>query len=42
MRKSGETYGPDDKDPATVASITFDLFGVEENGTVNKEQFIIR
>jgi hypothetical protein len=41
MKKSGETYGPDDKDPATVASITFNLLGAEENETVNKEQFII-
>jgi hypothetical protein len=41
LRESGETIGPDDKDPATVASIIFNMLGSEENGTINKEQFII-
>ncbi len=41
IKNSAETFGPDTKDPATVASITFNLLRVEENETVNIEQFII-
>ncbi|CAM4818609.1 unnamed protein product [Rotaria magnacalcarata] len=37
----GQEHRPDDKDPATIASITFSLLGAEENETVNKEQFTI-
>ncbi|CAM4888744.1 unnamed protein product [Rotaria socialis] len=38
---SGREHRLADKDPATIASITFNLLGAEENETVNKEQFII-
>ncbi|CAF4909548.1 unnamed protein product [Rotaria sp. Silwood1] len=41
FKKSGEMFGPDTKDPATVASEIFGLLGSEENGTLNKEQFIL-
>ncbi|CAF4764752.1 unnamed protein product, partial [Rotaria sp. Silwood2] len=38
---SGEKHEADDKDPATIADEILSLLRSEENGTVNKEQFII-